>query len=134
MRGRVVQRLDVLEDGDRNEAGFSGDVPAHHQDHPELPEGMGEAEDAAGDESPSGHGYRHREEGVEASGAKRGCRFEGPPADRLERALDRLHHERKGSRSPMRRRGPSNENVRDCPVTEMRRPPRGPPGPSMSRR
>ena len=86
----------MLEDGDRDDPGLAGDVAAHHQDDPELPQGVGEAEHPGGDESPPGHGYRHGEERVEGAGAEGECGLERPASHRLERPLDRLHHEGHG--------------------------------------
>src|SRR3546814_1055775 len=91
---RVLQRLDMLVDGDRDDPGPARDVAAHHQDDAELAQRMGEAEHDRGEVAPERERRGDGEEGIERRGAQRRGGLERAAADRLERALQRLDDER----------------------------------------
>ena len=90
----VVEGLDVVVDGDRDGPGLARDVPADHQDDPELAEGVGERENDAGDDPGAGEGEDDAAKRPEPGRAERGGGVEERPVDGRERGGERLDRER----------------------------------------
>lgn len=122
----VVERLHVLEDRDRHDAGLTRNVAANHQHHAELPQRVRETEHDGGDIAACRHRRGHGNEGVEGSGAQRRRRLDGPRPDSLERPLQRLNHERQGiddgsDHQPREGEGKSRSGEREPGGPESRR-------------
>ena len=86
----------MVEDLHRDHACLVGDVAANHQHHAEFAHGVGETEDAGGDEAWAGQRQHYVDEGVPRAGAQRGGYFQRALANGAEGILQWLDNERHG--------------------------------------
>lgn len=69
----VFQRLDVVVNLHRDDAGLARNVTADNQHDAEFADGMGKAEDGPGDEAGGCERHGNRPEGIPGAGTQSGC-------------------------------------------------------------
>ena len=112
----VVQGLHLLVDGNGNNPGLSRDIPTHHKDDAEFPQGMCKGQNKGGEITAAGQGQHDIPKSIHRPCTQQGSGFDGSLAHLGEGMGQRLHH--KGQRvdhgcddQPVK--GESQRGVRD---------------------
>ena len=92
----ILQGFHMIIDGDGEDLGLSRDIPADHQYHTELTDGVGETQTGRGDQGSPAKGQHQAEESIDGGGPQGAGGLEDPFIELAEGVLDRLHHEGQG--------------------------------------